>query len=311
MPNILRIENVSKKINNNIILNEISFSIEIGEIFGLLGPNGSGKSTLMRIISGVLDATSGTVYLNDKDTRQSRKEAKTKIVMVPQEFAFFSELSVKENLDYFASQINAGQKRVNEVIDSLELRKFSATPAEYLSGGYKRMLNIAISLLQNPEIIFLDEPSVGLDPVIRRELWDRILEIRAKGITVCISTHYMEEATALCDKVCLIQGGKIFALDTPENLTKKFANEQVGVFTLKQLPDEKLVSKITQRIKGTEASIFGTSIVVKFPEKNLELTEAAKSAIESSGYEILKLRIKEADLEQAFINLTGKQLTEN
>ena len=311
MSSIISIDNISKEFGSKKVLDAVSFSIEKGEIFGLLGPNGSGKSTLMKIITGILNPTKGTIYLDDKDIKLAAKEAKAKIVMVPQEYAFFSELSVKENLDYFASQVYASKQKVDEALDQLELRKFAQTPAEYLSGGYKRMLNIAISLLQNPEVIFLDEPSVGLDPIIRRELWDRILEIRNKGITLCISTHYMEEASALCDRVCLIQGGKVFALDTPDNIIKEFADEQVGVFTLKQLPNEDLTSNIARNAKGVIASVTGSSVVVKFSSKNLLLNEIVKTTIEASGFEILKVRIKEADLEQAFINLTGKQLTEN
>ncbi len=311
MVSLLQIDKVTKQYGDKKVLDGVSFSIEKGEIFGLLGPNGSGKSTLMKIISGILDASSGTVFLDNADTKLRPKETKRKIVLVPQEFAFFSELSVKENLDYFSSQLGANPNKTGEVISRLGLKQFANAAADNLSGGYKRMLNIAISLLQNPEIIFLDEPSVGLDPVVRSGLWEKILEIREQGVTICISTHYMEEAAALCDRVCLINSGKIFALDSPDNIIRKFADEQVGVFTLKQLPTEDLVSKIVKSVKGVAASISGTSIIVKFSEKNLLLNEMAKQTIESNGFNILKVRMKEPDLEQAFINLTGKQLAEN
>lgn len=308
MQELLKFENVSKNFGQKKTLNSVNFPIEQGEILGLLGPNGAGKSTLMKIATGLLEPDFGKVYFHENDIRNDRFGAKRKIAIVPQEHAFYSELSVMENISYFASQIGVSSMKATQAVNDFNLGPFVNKKAEELSGGYKRMLNIAISMLQTPELLFLDEPSVALDPIIRNDLWDKILEIQKNGTTICISTHYMEEASALCDRVCLINEGKIVALDTPENLIKNFTKPQIGMFTLKEVPTPEIVSDIRKKIQNSEVTTNGTTVIIKYPEKNLAQHEKARLLIESSGAIMLKSRTRDADLEQAFVNLTGKEL---
>lgn len=208
MAELLRLEGISYRIGDKKILDSISFSLDEGEIFGLLGPNGAGKSTTMKIIAGLLEQSAGHVYLNGKNAGWGQ-DGKSAIAMVPQEPAFLYDLTVEENLVYFASQIGVAGQKADEVMKQFGLEQFATRPAKHLSGGYRQLLNIAIGTLQSPKLLILDEPSVGLDPVTRSRLWDRIFEIQQMGISVCISTHYMEEAQALCQRVCLINEGRM------------------------------------------------------------------------------------------------------
>ncbi len=310
MAELLKLENVSCRAGDRKILDGVSFTIREGEIFGLLGPNGAGKSTTMKIVAGLLEQSAGAIYMGEENLWLG-SHVRRQIAMVPQEPAVLHDLTVRENLDYFASQIGAPEGKVAEAIMQLELDRYAERPAKFLSGGYRQLLNIAIGLLQSPRILFLDEPSVGLDPVTRSRLWDKVLEIRQKGTSICISTHYMEEAQALCDRVCLMNDGRVVALDTPENLIKAFAKAQLTIFTLKQEPETETIELLRKKIPDAEAGVSGTNVILRFSQKNPEAVEKARTIFLLADTEVLKIRNREADLEQVFINLTGKELKGN
>ena len=307
---ILRFEKISKSFGSKRALDSVSFSVMEGEILGILGPNGAGKSTMMKIAAGTLEPEGGSIFLGGREMWMDYN-ARRKIAMVPQEHSFFGELTVVDNLIYFASQVGAAREKVAKYAAEFSLGPFLGKRAEELSGGYKRMLNICISLIQEPQIIFLDEPSVALDPVIRSELWEKIIELQKEGKTICISTHYMEEAQALCDRVCLINDGKIVALDTPDNLIKKFTISQIGTLTLKNPASAPLLCELAKQMHDTDISLNGTSVILRYRKKNPQLHEKAQLCLRTMGAEIIKSRLREADLEQAFINLTGHDLKGN
>jgi ABC-2 type transport system ATP-binding protein len=313
MAEILKVESIGKKFNGFEALSDVSFSILEGEIIGLLGPNGAGKSTLMKIILQAIPPSSGRVFFNGKNIRENQQLAKQGIAMVPQDFAFFEELSIKENLFFFAAQLGIKKQfeKCMETAQSLGLEHFLDKPSQQLSGGYKRLLNLAIALLQEPKILFLDEPSVGLDPINRSQLWEKIRAIQKKGTTICISTHYMEEAKALCNRVCMLHDGKIVALDSPQKLIQQYAGEHITTITLSNQPDQSVLDAISKAIPKEEVMVRGTILVLVTSKKRAEKLELIRMILKMKNLEILKIWSKEPDLEQAFINLTGKELKEN
>jgi len=298
------------RLEKKTVLSQVSFSVSKGEIAGLLGPNGAGKSTFFKIVSQALRPESGKIFFQGNDLRIFGADAKKSIAMVPQENAFFEELSVQENMDYFAAQLGipTPKQKTSELIQLLGLEPYRKKNANQLSGGYQKMLNLAIALLQDPKILVLDEPTVGLDPINRSRVWEKIRSIQASGTTILISTHYMEEAHALCDTVCLFHEGKIVAFDSPETLIQKFAQGYTVIITLSKPVSPEVIALMGKEIPKTGILAKGTSIILSLPEKNFKKIELAKMALQLNGHEIIKIRIKEPDLEQVFINLTGNDL---
>ncbi|MCX6803238.1 MAG: ABC transporter ATP-binding protein [Candidatus Diapherotrites archaeon] len=216
---IVSVEKVSKFYGKKKVLDNVSFTIQRGEIFGLLGSNGAGKSTLTSIILGIEKATSGSVSLFDStDVNIS----KPRFALVPQEDAFYRDFSVEKNLLFFGSIYGLSgevlKNRVKFLLAWLYLEDYKNIRADFLSGGFQKLLNIAISLLHDPELIFLDEPTVGLDPKMRQLFWDKILELKNNGKTIILTTHYMEEAEQLCDDIVIMDQGIILKEGTVNEL---------------------------------------------------------------------------------------------
>jgi ABC-2 type transport system ATP-binding protein len=214
---IISVNNLVKKYGNFEAVKGISFDVREGEIFGLLGPNGAGKSTTLEIIETLRQKTSGTVIVDGLDLDKHPNEIKVLIGVQLQTSGFYPGLNLIELIDLFAGLYN---KRINafELLRSVNLEDRAKAKYKDLSGGQKQRFSIATTLINDPKIIFLDEPTTGLDPQARRNLWDLIRDIRAKGTTVIITTHYMDEAEILCDRIAIIDSGKIIALDTPDKL---------------------------------------------------------------------------------------------
>jgi ABC-2 type transport system ATP-binding protein len=227
----LEVKELAKVIDEKIIVDRISFSVDEGETFGLLGANGSGKTTTFNMLSGLLRPSSGSVRILER----SVKEAKRDIGFVTQQDSFYETLTVRENLEFFASQYGIGGKKRKEMIDKLlsqiKLTNKSQALASKLSGGMKKRLNMGCSLVHDPKIIFLDEPTVGLDPVVRREIWKLIKELQAEKKTIIITSHYMEEIEQLCGRVAIMFAGRIVASGTAAQLKKKYKlNQMEDVF---------------------------------------------------------------------------------
>lgn len=222
---MLTVKNLKKKYKDFLALKGISFEIKEGEIFGMLGPNGAGKSTLIKILTCFHKPTSGTVVINKIPITQPNK-IKPLIGWVPQEETFYHKLTVRENLEYFASLYNIPKsefkKRSEELLKLLQIDQKTNAIAGSLSGGMKRRLSIAISLIHNPKVLYLDEPTAGVDPVSRRALWNIIKKIKETGITILFCTHYLDEAELLCDRIAILRSGEIITIDTPKNLKKKY-----------------------------------------------------------------------------------------
>ena len=214
---IITVRNLVKKYNDFTAVKGISFDVEEGEIFGLLGPNGAGKTTTLEIIETLREKTSGEVMVDGKNLDDAPHEIKQVIGVQLQAAGYYPNLNLKQLIDLFAGLYNRDIKPM-ELLDSVNLRDKAANKYKELSGGQKQRFSIATTLINEPKIIFLDEPTTGLDPQARRNLWDLIRHVRDRGATVVLTTHYMDEAEELCDRVAIIDSGEIISLDTPDQL---------------------------------------------------------------------------------------------
>mgnify|MGYP003296438193 FL=1 len=223
--NIITIDNVCKEYKTRRALDNVSLTIKHGELFGLLGVNGAGKTTLLKILCGLTRKTSGTIIINNFDLDNQLDEIKEIIGISPQEASVANNLTVKENLEFFANIYNNNDtKTINEVVDFFNLNEVLNQRAKTLSGGYKRRLSIAIALISKPKILFLDEPTLGLDVFARRELWNIIKKLQ-KNITIILTSHYLEEIENLCDRVAILSNGKLLKTGTIEEI-KQITNTQ-------------------------------------------------------------------------------------
>lgn len=223
--NIITIDNVCKNYKTKKALDNVSLTIEKGELFGLLGVNGAGKTTLIKILCGLTRKTSGTITISNYDIDNDIDKIKEIIDVSPQETAVANNLTVKENLEFFANIYNISDTNaLNEVIDIFKLSEVLNQRAKTLSGGYKRRLSIAIALISKPQILFLDEPTLGLDVFARRELWNIIKKLQ-KNITIILTSHYLEEIENLCDRVAVLSNGKLLKVGTIEEI-KQITNTQ-------------------------------------------------------------------------------------
>jgi ABC-2 type transport system ATP-binding protein len=215
---VIRVKDLLRKFGNFTAVDHVSFEVRAGEIFGLLGPNGAGKTTTFRMLCGLLPATSGMIDVAGFDLRRARATARQRVGYVAQKFALYGQLTVTQNLEFFASAygLEAARKRarVAWALDQFELRPLMLLPSGQLPGGYKQRLAMAAALLHEPDILFLDEPTSGADPLARREFWRRITALSSQGVTVIVTTHFMEEAE-YCDRIAILDGGRILAQGTP------------------------------------------------------------------------------------------------
>ena len=234
---VIKIENLTKKYKNTLALNNISLSINENELFGLLGINGAGKTTLIKILSGLINKTSGNAYIYNYDLDHIDK-IKEITDIIPQETAILLSFTVLENLKFFQGIYNQNDKEyLLEIINKLSLNEVLNKKAKYLSGGYQRRLSIAIGLISKPKILFLDEPTLGLDVISRRELWNIIKELKNK-ITIILTSHYLEEIEELCDRVAIMKKGNLLKVDTVNNIIEETNEDSFENAFIKILGDD-------------------------------------------------------------------------
>jgi len=309
---ILELTNISKAYKDNKVLTGISLEIKENEVFGLLGPNGAGKSTLTKILTGYFSKDGGSIKIFGLDFDSNKNNILKSVGVVPQEEQFYRDFSVKENIEFFGSLYNLKKKDLQEstenLLEWLNLKRFAKRKAKNLSGGYRRLLNIACSLAHNPQLIFLDEPTVGLDPNIRKLFWQKIKELKEMGKTVCITTHYMDEAEHLCDRIALIVKGKILVTGKPKELIKKFGGKMTLKLEISKQSPKKIVFDITKNFpqakfleKDNTISIFVKSA---FDAKEFSKISEILSKISGEG---TSFSFHEPTLEDVFFNLTGEK----
>ncbi len=234
MTNTIEVKNLTKKFGNFAAVDNITFDVNGGEIFGFLGANGAGKSTAMRMLCGLLVPTSGTAKVAGFEISKNPEELKRHIGYMSQKFSLYKDLKVWENIRFYGGLYGLSDKEIkiktDEILTNLELREVKDTLAENLPLGWKQKLSFSIATIHNPKIIFLDEPTGGVDPIVRRKFWENIYEASAKGITIFATTHYMDEAE-YCHRVSIMVDGKIGAMGTPAELKKSYNSQDMeGVF---------------------------------------------------------------------------------
>jgi len=220
---ILKVTDLRKTYGDLIVVDGLTFSVKRGEIFGILGPNGAGKTTTLEMIESLRPADSGTIYLNNINVDKKPYAVREIIGIQLQSSNFYDKVTLEEHIEMYAA-IYGRKVDVLELLGRVELRDKAKAYVEQLSGGQKQRFSIAVGLVNNPKVLFLDEPTTGLDPQSRRHLWELIQQIRNDGVTVIITTHYMDEAEVLCDRIAIMDEGKIIALDTPPKLIKALLN---------------------------------------------------------------------------------------
>ena len=304
MKNIIQVKNLTKKYGKLIAVNDISFLVKKGEIFGLLGENGAGKTTTLEIIEGLRPATFGKVKILGIDVKKGYKNIKEKIGVQLQSSAYFNFLNLKEILDLFGSFY---QQRLNskQLLKMVGLKEKAKSYISNLSGGQRQRFSIIASLINDPEIVFLDEPTTGLDPLARRNLWQIISEIKKQGKTIVLTTHYMEEAEILCDRVAIMEQGKILTMGETHALVEKLKNPFKIMTTASQLTNP-IKSEISQhsQIIPVPGKSHAYEIRCKFQKcLNKSITALEKINPES-------LTVGKATLEDVFIELTGKTISD-
>jgi len=300
----ISVDNLKKNYGDLIAVNNISFSVKKGEVFAFLGPNGAGKTTTVEIIESIRQHNAGKIKILNKDIKTSFDEVKTKIGILPQEFHSFEKLTVKETLVYF-SKLYRKRADINEIIKAMDLQNEANKLYKNLSGGLKQRVGVAISLVNDPDIIFLDEPTTGLDPKARREVWEVIAGLRDKGKTIFLTTHYMEEAEYLADHIAIIHKGKIIAEGSLEELINKYGDG--SILRIKNCTSKDTINILKQR--GFEAFNEGNgdiAVKIQFKERVLEILSILKNeCIEYAGVDI-----RRSNLEEIFLKLTGAKLRE-
>ena len=295
-------KNVSKNYKQLKAVDGISLSIEKGEFFGLLGPNGAGKSTLINMMAGLVKPSNGSIDVMGFDVNKEYQEARHSVGIVPQELVFDPFFNVREMLRFQAGYFGKDKlndKWVDEVIERLDLTDKASTNMRKLSGGMKRRALIAQALVHRPPVIVLDEPTAGVDVELRQKLWSFIKELNNEGHTIVLTTHYLEEAEALCNRVAMMKSGKIVALDSTKNLLKEFSLKNLKVRLQKNS-----IKKITALLK--ETPFLQEDDWCTFKLKKVSDASSIIEKLNSLKIQILDLKLIESDLENIFLKLTSK-----
>jgi ABC-2 type transport system ATP-binding protein len=300
---MIKAENLKKQFGNIVALDDVSFEVNKGETFGLLGPNGAGKTTTINILCGLTRPDQGTVSLDGR-TDPTVPEVRLSLGVVPQTLALYEELSAYNNLKFFGSIYGlSGQKLKERIKDCLEiagLTQRSKDRVSKYSSGMKRRLNMACSLLHEPPILLLDEPTVGVDPQSRNLIFDTIEQWKQQGRTIIYTTHYMEEAERLCDRVAILDHGKILDIDSVANLIDRHGGPSHIEAEFEEKPD---VEKIKPFVDDKDIQIKENVIRFKTGQPMESLAK-----LNRSGFRFRTLKVQTANLEDVFLNLTGRRL---
>lgn len=304
MANVIEVKNLVKKYDKLIAVNDISFSVKKGEIFGLLGENGAGKTTTLEMIEGLRKPTSGDIEVLGCNIKHKLNDIKEKIGIQLQSSAYYHYLTLKEILELFGS-FYAKNEDPKHLLSIVNLSEKANSFVGNLSGGQRQRFSIIASLINDPEIVFLDEPTTGLDPIARRHLWDIITDIKEKGKTIILTTHYMEEAEVLCDRIAIMEKGQIVALDTTHKLIERADNPFKINFIARSIKeaDIKKLEKL-----GHLSNIAGKKYNFELRLKKQTDVNNALGIIHEQNLE--GLTVGRASLEDVFVELTGKAIAD-
>jgi ABC-2 type transport system ATP-binding protein len=306
---IIETKGLTRRFKNVTAVDSLDLAIPPGEIFGLVGPDGAGKTTTIRMLCAIMDPTEGSARVAGFDTVTESEQIKRRIGYMAQRFNLYGDLSVVENLDFFADVFqvrgHVRKERKDRLLHFARLTEFRKRRAAHLSGGMQKKLALACTLIHQPEIIFLDEPTTGVDPVSRREFWDILTELHLQGITIFVSTPYMDEAER-CSRVGLMYQGRIIVCDNPERIKGLVAGELLEVRTSNLRRAEGLVAGLDGVL---EVQTYGDLLHV-FVDSAAGRQEALREALLAAGIDMIGLRQTHPRMEEAFISLVRREMAE-
>ena len=315
MPAILQAQQLVKKYNGTPAVNGIDLSIEAGEIFSLLGPNGAGKTTTISMLSTLLAPTSGDAFIGGHSVTREPLAVRRMIGVVPQEIALYEDLNARENLLFFGRMYGMhGQElraRADEILEQIGLTDRAKHRVKTFSGGMKRRLNIGLGLLHRPQLIFMDEPTVGIDPQSRRSILDSVKALNQQGLTVLYTTHYMEEAAELSHRVGIIDHGQLIACGTQKALTQMIGqNETLRLHLGEEAHPQELADALARLPGVIQASTSDHQVVLIVPEAEEALPQVIASAT-ALNIKIRSIDIQEPNLEAVFLHLMGRAVRDS
>jgi len=306
--NAIQTDHLTKRFGDLTAVDGLTLSVADGEIFGLVGPDGAGKTTTMRLLTAIMDPTGGDAWVAGHHVVRDAEKIKENIGYMSQRFGLYTDLTVMENLNFYADIYNEPRRGRSEKIDRLlsfsNLTPFKKRLAGNLSGGMKQKLGLACALIHTPKVLFLDEPTNGVDPVSRRDFWRILHELHSEKVTIFVSTAYLDEADR-CDRVGLIHRGRLLALDTPRELKKLMRGT---ILEIRMDDPRPAVSVLRQRLTDVTVGLFGDRLhVVNLdPERT---TAEAQAALADAGLSVLGIRTIEPSLEDVFISVLAEQAT--
>ncbi len=305
MTNIIEVKNLTKKYGDFTAVDGISFEVRAGECFGILGPNGAGKTTTLEMIEGLKIITSGNAILDGHDVAQNARMVKSLIGVQLQSSSFFDGLNLIELLEVFASFYDR-EVDATQLLESVQLQEKAKNQVKELSGGQKQRLSIAVALVNDPKVLFLDEPTTGLDPQARRNLWELISSINKQGKTIVLTTHYLDEAEVLCDRIAIMDHAKVIALDTTDNLLKMPGLNSAIEFRTNNPVDIENINQLTGVIEA-RLEEHRYHLTTTSPQQTMTgLFQLAQN----QGFILNDVQLRQPNLEDVFLKLTGHGLRE-
>jgi ABC-2 type transport system ATP-binding protein len=312
MAAILEVQQLVKKYGEKTAVNGISFEIQESEIFSLLGPNGAGKTTTISVLSTLLSPTSGDAVIGGHSVTKEPMAVRKLIGVVPQDIALYEELTARENLSFWGQMYNLSGKelntRIDQVLEQVGLSSHAKERIRTFSGGMKRRVNIGVGLLHKPRLLFMDEPTVGIDPQSRRAILDSVKELNRNGMTVLYTTHYMEEAQELSHRVGIIDHGDLIALGTQAELTRQVGEYESLQLELGEMDDAAGLAETLRKVEGVaQATVVDHNVILVTTSTEKVLAPAVSCATERN-IKIHSVTIQEPNLEAVFLHLTGRAL---
>ena len=307
MTSIVEAHGLRKSFGTTEAVQGIDFDVKASECFGFLRPNGAGKTTTMRMIGCVSPLNSGSLKMFGLDTRTSGRQIKQRLGVVPQEANLDEELPVEENLTVYARFFNipssVARDRSKELLDFMELTEKRSARVSELSGGMRRRLLISRAMMNNPDLMILDEPTTGLDPQARHLVWDKLFELKRRGVTQIVTTHYMDEAEQLCDRLAIMDQGRIVENDTPQSLVQKHIGREVLEIRLSEKEKSQILALNSELVKGHDSY---RDLLILYSDDAERLLEIIKKTATNPEYTI----VRRSGLEDVFLKLTGRRLNE-
>jgi ABC-2 type transport system ATP-binding protein len=307
---LIVVDHLVKRYGQLTAVDDVSFEVGEGEIFGLLGPNGAGKTTTISVLSCLTPPTSGSARIAGHDLVRESLEARSRIGVVPQEIALYPTLSARDNLVFWGRMYGlpdrALRERIDDILEVVQLRDRARNRIETFSGGMKRRINIAAGLLHRPDVLFLDEPTVGIDPQTRRSLLELVKDLNTQGLTIVYTTHYLEEAEFLCDRLGIMDEGKLIALGTIEELTD--ATGVTGVITVAADGLTDAISNSLASLPEVTAVALSDDTLTVNVARSSDLLPLVVDRLTKAGATVRSIDVSVPNLETVFLHLTGKSL---